>query len=58
MSDHSYNITKQADGKFVVRVIGGHIKIIRDCVTWNDAEIAGRYAIAKNKEYLEEAGQD
>lgn len=55
MPDHSYNITRQEDGRFCVRVFGGHIETISDCLTWNDAEIAGLSAIAKNKEYIEEA---
>jgi hypothetical protein len=54
MTDHSYNITQQEDGRFCVRIFGGYIEIVKDCPSWNDAEVAGQYAIAKNKEYIEE----
>jgi hypothetical protein len=56
--EHSFSIEEQPDGTFTVRVVGGHIETIVDCRTRKEAESAGLYAVAKNKEYVEEAERD
>jgi len=55
MPDHSYNIERQPNGLFRARIFGGYIEEVKDCPTWNNAVNSALYAIAKNKEYIEEA---
>lgn len=51
--NHSYTISRQADGKFRAHIVGGFITTITDCETEKIAINDALYAIAKNKEYLE-----
>lgn len=52
---HSYSTRQQADGLFCADIVGGHIELVKDCRSEQEAVNSALYAISKNKEYQEEA---
>lgn len=61
MSDANpqFQLDQQSNGQWLVTMLDdGYIKTIADCPNKNDANASALYALAKNREYKEEAIND